>query len=938
MGEVYEAEHTGTGRRLALKVLRSRLQNADDRARFLREGQLAASVSHPHTVYIFGSEEISGMPVISMELLPGGTLKDRVAAQGPLPVTDAVSAVLDIIGGLDAAQSAGILHRDIKPSNCFVDSDGAVKVGDFGLSISTLARDVHHELESGAFQGTPQFAPPEQLRGEPLDVRADIYAVGATLYYLLTGQPPFDARDLRDLFSRVTTEIPKSPRLVRPDIHPGLASVVLRCLAKTPAQRPASYAVLADALRPFSSHDDEPAHPGWRVLANVADSLLWAAPVSLWQLWVIGPRAMSETTNPAIVSPWVWLLSLAYFVFFEGLWGASPGKRLFGLRVTAEDGAPASWPRIIGRTAIFFIPSLLYTLAVLINASLPALRAGTAGIVDVLTADVSDTLWRSMASLLPILLLFATARRDKGWAGLHDLASRTRVVARVAVGGRRDTLPTVGAQAFADANGTTRQRRCGPFVVVSDAGSTGAGRLLVGFDPILRRHVWIHAVTSDTAPTSAARRDASREGRLHWLTGKRAADDSWDAFEAPNGEPFLKPERSAHAWRTVKLWLLDLASELTASVRDGTTPALGLDRLWLRGNGHLVVLDFPAPGIDAAQAREQASLTPVGLLSAVAARSLSLAAPGEGPTLIPLRARALINAWSDRTPPTLQHAHESLVRVAAIPDHSVRWRRAIPIAIGSVPTLVMLVVTLVALPALFGFMARNVEMLRLLESVHNPNARNRMTDPVIRDAAERYLAGRYRALLDDDSFWNSPPLRGLQDRRRTAREILARHPSVSAEELARVSALIAPELQGGRRDRAEVESGGGFGAVGGPIILALTAMTLLLVLGCSALSSLIVPGGVMARALGLAVVTSDGSEINRLRSLTRVLVAWLPAIVWLGYLASSPKIQGWVPNPPSPLLGTGIALALMSTGAMWAIARPARGLHDWISGTWVVQR
>ena len=85
MGEVYEAEHAESGRRIALKVLRSRLQNADERARFLREGQLAASISHPHTVYIFGSEEIAGTPVISMELLPGGTLKDRVAAEGPLP-------------------------------------------------------------------------------------------------------------------------------------------------------------------------------------------------------------------------------------------------------------------------------------------------------------------------------------------------------------------------------------------------------------------------------------------------------------------------------------------------------------------------------------------------------------------------------------------------------------------------------------------------------------------------------------------------------------------------------------------------------------------------------------------------------------------------------------------------------------------------------------
>jgi eukaryotic-like serine/threonine-protein kinase len=174
MGEVYEAESLETGRRLALKLLRSRLEKADDRARFLREGQLAASISHPHTVYIFGSEEIEGRPVISMELLPGGTLKDRVTARGPLPPAEAVAAVLDIIGGLDAAQAAGVLHRDIKPSNCFIDDDGAVKVGDFGLSISTLARDVHHDLEMGAFQGTPQFAPPEQLRGEPLDIRKAI--------------------------------------------------------------------------------------------------------------------------------------------------------------------------------------------------------------------------------------------------------------------------------------------------------------------------------------------------------------------------------------------------------------------------------------------------------------------------------------------------------------------------------------------------------------------------------------------------------------------------------------------------------------------------------------------------------------------------------------------------------------------------------------------
>jgi hypothetical protein len=168
MGDVYEAEHIEQGRRVALKVLNQRLSERDDRARFLREGQLAASINHPHTVYIFGSEEVDGIPTISMELLPGGTLKDRVKEHGPLPPSVAVDTILQAIAGLDAMHAVGVLHRDVKPSNCFADADGSVKVGDFGLSISTLARDVSQLTVTGAFLGTPQFAAPEQTQGRPV--------------------------------------------------------------------------------------------------------------------------------------------------------------------------------------------------------------------------------------------------------------------------------------------------------------------------------------------------------------------------------------------------------------------------------------------------------------------------------------------------------------------------------------------------------------------------------------------------------------------------------------------------------------------------------------------------------------------------------------------------------------------------------------------------
>jgi serine/threonine protein kinase len=126
MGAVYEASDLESGRRVALKVLSHALDSAEARKRFLREGRLAASLNHPNTVYVFGTEEINGTPVIAMELVAGGSLESRVKESGPMPIGDALEAVLQIIAGLEAAHAAGILHRDIKPANCFIDPDGTV--------------------------------------------------------------------------------------------------------------------------------------------------------------------------------------------------------------------------------------------------------------------------------------------------------------------------------------------------------------------------------------------------------------------------------------------------------------------------------------------------------------------------------------------------------------------------------------------------------------------------------------------------------------------------------------------------------------------------------------------------------------------------------------------------------------------------------------------
>src|ERR1700722_10915274 len=126
MGEVYEAEHLEHGRRIALKILKHSLTGTQHLRRFLREGRLAASITHPNCVYVYGTEVIDGFPAIAMEIASGGCLKDRVDQSGPLPPAQAVAAILQRIAGLKAAQAVGILHRDVKPSNLFVDTAGAV--------------------------------------------------------------------------------------------------------------------------------------------------------------------------------------------------------------------------------------------------------------------------------------------------------------------------------------------------------------------------------------------------------------------------------------------------------------------------------------------------------------------------------------------------------------------------------------------------------------------------------------------------------------------------------------------------------------------------------------------------------------------------------------------------------------------------------------------
>ena len=169
MGSVYEAEHESTGQSVALKLLSRELLATDDSVeRFQRESQIAASINHPRSTFVYEAGQLDNQFYITMELMTGGTLKEVVEEEGPLPVERAVDYVLDIIDGLQVAHEAGIVHRDLKPSNCFIDHGGRVKIGDFGLAKSFFADS--SLTRTGTFMGTPQYAAPEQLRASDVDL------------------------------------------------------------------------------------------------------------------------------------------------------------------------------------------------------------------------------------------------------------------------------------------------------------------------------------------------------------------------------------------------------------------------------------------------------------------------------------------------------------------------------------------------------------------------------------------------------------------------------------------------------------------------------------------------------------------------------------------------------------------------------------------------
>ncbi|HEX5220504.1 MAG TPA: protein kinase [Verrucomicrobiae bacterium] len=948
MGEVYEAEHIASRRRVALKVMSRALASEKDRKRFLREGRLAASVSHPNVVYIYGSEEIGGNPVIAMELVSSGTLKDRVKREGPLPPAKAVDAALEIISGLEAAHHTGVLHRDIKPANCFISADGAMKVGDFGLSISTIARGESLITASGSFLGTPAYASPEQLRGEELDVASDIYSVGATLYHLLTGRPPHETADFVKLITEVLDKTPPAPDKLRSEIPAGLAKVVMRCLAKDRNARFPSYAALRDALLPFNSTAPSPAVIGLRFVAGMVDEFVAYLPSLLLLLWfgrdAVEGLSVNRTLTAALLAIGFLLWDLLYYAVPEGLWGASAGKGICGLRVVGPNRGPAGVPRSLLRSLIF---RTTWSVPVMVTL---LLYTG-----DEYRARMNEGHWNPEDWLwFPLLaILFCTMRRRNGFAGLHDLASGTRVVAKPAATQRPRLLsaPEINP-ASAPAS------KLGPYDIIGSLGPVGSGELLLAHDPALRRNLWIHRRAADAEPVSVRRRDLSRGTRLRWLNGERDAQATWDAYEALEGAPLLKlPPQN---WAAVRFWLHDLALEIKAGREgDSLPPALELNRVWITADNRAVLLDFPCPGLNGANVPSILNPDRVAdfaaepkFLNAVAEHGLARR-PQTKTQPGPLYATPFLRSLAEgrfESPEFLLGNLQSLLGKKA--EVSPRRRLAvIGLALG--PAL------LIALLAGAAFWFGNkriagawpnqfeggVELraeLRAYETFRDhPAAESAGNDGATKpdDPGKQFrrvfrvhMADHHRALIENSNFWAHPAVSEAltAEQRQIAQEAIADNPTVSGDKLEAADATIRylrPAIQAAD---TELPHWAGLGVFWGWLFLAA-----LLDFGCV----LLLGEGLFMRLLGVATVNGNGEKASRLRVLARTILAWSPGVV--GALLSLALWEASLPGVSgAPALAAVLVIftLLMLLAMAWAVKKPARGLQDIAVGTWLVPR
>jgi serine/threonine protein kinase len=252
MATVYLAHDEQLRRPVAVKVLAEHIAGDEGlRRRFLREARLAARLSHPNIVQVYDAGETDGQPFLVMEYVPGRTL----AGCGKLSPQETVQLILQACAGLQHAHEAGLVHRDVKPGNLLLREDGVLKVTDFGIAQAAGSTRL---TQVGTILGTAAYLAPEQAAGEEVTAAADIYSLGAVLYELLTGRPPFEFDSLAELGAKQRSGVITPVRDLEPSVPEPVEAAVMHALAREPRFRPASAAELAQELAATADVPTEP--------------------------------------------------------------------------------------------------------------------------------------------------------------------------------------------------------------------------------------------------------------------------------------------------------------------------------------------------------------------------------------------------------------------------------------------------------------------------------------------------------------------------------------------------------------------------------------------------------------------------------------------------------------------------------------------------------
>jgi uncharacterized RDD family membrane protein YckC len=581
MGAVYEAEEIASGRRVALKVIAPEFAtSAETVERFRQEGRLASMVVHPRCVFVLAVDEDAGRPYIVMELMPGSTLKDLVDEHGPLPPDQALAKILDVIEGLQEAHRLEVIHRDVKPSNCFLDAQGRVKVGDFGLAKSLVSEG--HLTRTGTFLGTLLFASPEQIRSEAIDPRTDVYSVAATLYYLLTGRAPFQSSDAAATLARIVSDPAPPMRSVHPELPPALDRVVLRGLERDRENRWQDLEEFRQALLALVPNPLTLSDLGVRTLAYLIDAaLFWllAQAILLLGAVLIAEETSSHETT---VHRLGWLMSLAlfmvYFTALEAIWGYSLGKALWRLRVCMVSGTD---PPAAGRSAL---RSVLFC-----------------GLLHLGILVGGWVAWVWLAVGLGVML--STMRAANGYRGLHEVLTGTRVVRLPWPRQKQPLLSTGGwllyflgkrplSQGMPQATGLPE--RIGGFALRGTLKWTPEEKIVLGEDAASGRKVFIWLRPLSAPPLDQTRREVGRRTRLRWLACGRQGDLQWDAILAPSGCPLpeLIHSEGKLTWPELRPLVVELTEELAAACAEGSLPrSLVVGQIWVQAESHIQLAD-----------------------------------------------------------------------------------------------------------------------------------------------------------------------------------------------------------------------------------------------------------------------------------------------------------------------------------------------------------